>query len=198
VISHTYKCIFIHIQRTAGSSLESWITGKDWWFVEPQTKHLLASQARRLYAEHWDSYFKFAFVREPADRVLSCLKFADHFGLRAEGGGRIDFSGYHARYGDPVVVEYDQRHYSHAEIASPRHLPGAVYGNILDEPLDFIGRFEHLARDTAFLRDRLALPTPFDQHIQISKTRDPADALNPDTRAHIGRIYARDRERFEY
>ncbi|MDF2620749.1 MAG: uncharacterized protein K0S00_3408 [Xanthobacteraceae bacterium] len=54
MISHQYKCIFVHIQRCAGTSIEVWIDGADFWYKEPNNKHLLASQAKELYAAYWD------------------------------------------------------------------------------------------------------------------------------------------------
>ena len=72
MISDRYRCIFIHIPRTAGSAIEKALVGRDWWFVNPFTKHLTARQARLLYGKRrWCEYFSFAFVRNPWDKLVS-------------------------------------------------------------------------------------------------------------------------------
>lgn len=72
MISDRYRCIFVHIPRTAGSAIEEAISGRDWWFVNPLTKHLTARQARLLYGKRrWCEYFSFAFVRNPWDKLVS-------------------------------------------------------------------------------------------------------------------------------
>ena len=196
MISHRYRCIFIHIQRTAGSSIEEMITAEDWWRREASTKHLLASQAKRLYADYWDDYFKFSFVRHPVTRVMSCLKFADHFGLSLSRLNRVSFDGYRRLFGDKVVLEFDHRFYRRDEIIRPQHCEGSVYGNILDEELDFIGKFENLAEDTEFIRDRLRIPDKKLPHLERSRT----SSLRPNKRvlAEIEALYARDFESFGY
>ena len=65
MISHKYKCIFIHIPRTAGTFTELLIDGKDWWVPKGygsfrQEKHIIASQAKKIYKDYWDEYFKFS------------------------------------------------------------------------------------------------------------------------------------------
>ena len=51
MISHKYKCIFIHIPRTGGTFIENLIFGKDWWGIDKKTKHITASQAKEIYKE---------------------------------------------------------------------------------------------------------------------------------------------------
>ena len=196
MISHRYRCIFIHIQRTGGTSIEEMITADDWWRREASTKHLLASQAKGLYAEYWDDYFKFSFVRHPVTRVMSCLKFADHFGLSLSKRNRINFDDYHGLFGDKIVLEFDHRFYRRDEIIQPQHCAGSVYGNILDEELDFVGKFENLAEDTEFIRDRLRIRGKKLPHLERGLT----SSLRPNQRvlAEIETLYSRDFERFGY
>ena len=49
MINHKYKCIFIHVPKCAGSSIELAIDGKDWWFVDIPQKHMTAEKSRNLY-----------------------------------------------------------------------------------------------------------------------------------------------------
>ena len=89
VISHDKKCIFIHIPKCGGTSVEDviWPKGKgrteeDLWmgFVNRfenkyQTgglQHLLAWQVREeVGPDIFSDYYKFAFVRNPWDRSIS-------------------------------------------------------------------------------------------------------------------------------
>ena len=71
MISHQYKCIFIHIPRTGGTSVELTLTHTDWGLSHKPEKHIFASHAKKLYAQYWDDYFKFSIVRNPYDRLIS-------------------------------------------------------------------------------------------------------------------------------
>ena len=82
MISHEYRCIFIHIPRTGGSSIEKALVGRNWWSISKETKHITASQAREVYGDYWGKYFKFSFVRNPWDRCVSLLAFSSfYYGL---------------------------------------------------------------------------------------------------------------------
>ena len=81
MICHKSKVIFIHIPRTAGTSVEKAFVGKDWFNIDVSTKHIYASTARDYYAEFWDEYFKFSIVRNPWDRMLSLSKFPHFYGV---------------------------------------------------------------------------------------------------------------------
>lgn len=71
MICHDLQCIFVHVPRTAGSSIEHALVGEDWWLVDSESKHLSARHARERYPEYWDRYFKFGVVRNPFDWLAS-------------------------------------------------------------------------------------------------------------------------------
>lgn len=69
MISHQYKCIFIHIPKTGGTSIEN---------VLRQNKSI-GSDHRLLYEysnySGFDSYFKFTVVRNTYDRIWSIYSY---------------------------------------------------------------------------------------------------------------------------
>lgn len=207
MISHRYRCILIHIPRTGGSSIERWIHGGDWWNASPETKHLLASQAKQIYSEYWDDYFKFAFVRNPWDRMVSCLHFSSHFGIEAEQTknrfgwsqqGAIDFTGYKEMFGYPVTVEHDHRFYERSDLQTSNHQPNRVYQNILDEPIDFVGRFETLKEDTKTIQEKIGMEKRFKVHAQRSKRGKYERYYDEVSCEEVRQLYAGDIEAFGY
>ena len=177
MISHEFRFIFIHIPRTGGSSIEHALAGRDWWEIDGTTKHLTASQARIIYADYWDDYFKFAFVRNPAERMLSCMKFGGVFTIGCQPGCTFaDFlRGYQRRFGAPVTQEFDHRF--HPTYRSKLAMPHAVYRNMLDEDIDFIGKFETLNDDFRTLAQKLELPEQSLGHHEPSKFMPKSDAF---------------------
>lgn len=99
-ISHDWKCIYIHVPRTAGTSIEKSLAyaagindfqnynGSKIEHLKrlklnpkplgekilpgPSMKHAKAKEIKGLVGEHvWATYYKFASVRNPWDRTLS-------------------------------------------------------------------------------------------------------------------------------
>ena len=66
MISDEYKAIFTHIDKTGGSSITSMLNngGRE----ETKYKHRILSE---MINDDNKNYFKFAFVRNPYERVLS-------------------------------------------------------------------------------------------------------------------------------
>src|ERR1017187_9434391 len=74
MIIHAKRLIFVHIQKTAGDSI---CTAFGVPTAYPE-KHFLASELRELYgADVWQSYFKFAIIRNPWDRLVSWWSMID-------------------------------------------------------------------------------------------------------------------------
>ena len=94
MISHKHKCIFVHLRRTAGNSIEEALgsiqlfdrSGKptNQWdnklhrgntrYKHDKRGHYLhttATEIRDLYPDSFDKYFKFSIVRNPWDQMIS-------------------------------------------------------------------------------------------------------------------------------
>lgn len=201
MINHALRCIFIHVPRTGGSTIEHWLAGRNWWLVDPATKHLTVSQARRIYAPWWDSYFKFSLVRHPLDRSLSMAHYARFFQISKTPDGALEFSQYRRLFGAPVVVEHDYRFHRAETVRHEGHRAGQVYGNILDGALDFVARLETIEADMAWLGERLGVARPFAavKGLRLEASRGPRpDRAHPATRAAVAALYARDFDRYGY
>ena len=197
MINHKHKCIFIHIPGTGGTSIETALTGRDWWSVESTTKHILASTAKEIYSEYWDDYFKFSFVRNPWSRMVSLLRHGGFYGLHLmPEREQLDVSGYIKDY---HPVEIDERSAS-AEY-SGSYLDNAVYLNILNESLDFIGRFENLEQDFNFICDKIGAGDVSLPHVERSKHTNHKHYIeyyDNKTRELVRELYRKDIERFGY
>lgn len=75
MVNNEYKFIFLHVPRTGGTSIESLFQAN-----APQrkmkSKHTSARYYRRKEKTKWNTYFKFTFVRNPWDRIVSGYEWA--------------------------------------------------------------------------------------------------------------------------
>ena len=97
MISHEHRCVFVHIPKVAGQSIETYFLsalGLDWasrapLLLRPRCSvdpveapdvlaHLTASDYTRwkyISEELFRSYFSFSFVRDPFSRVVSMYRY---------------------------------------------------------------------------------------------------------------------------
>jgi hypothetical protein len=78
---------FVHIQKTGGSSIARALGLKD----DPPEKHFSARELREFYgAPTWNACFRFAFVRNPWDRLVSWWSMIDGHRPRWRAGARLN------------------------------------------------------------------------------------------------------------
>lgn len=188
MINHKYKCIFIHIPRTGGSSIEKQICNIYWHNKEPETKHITASHAKKIYSEYWDSYFKFAFVRNPRDRVVSMAS---------------SYSGAFKTWVEDGKVNLDETDHVYIGIrgVDRKKTPpfkNSVYLNILDEELDFIGKFESYNEDFDFICDQIGFNKTSTCHTEKSTHSKYSDYYDDEMIKTVSRLYQKDIEHWNY
>ena len=78
VVCHEKKCIFIHIPKTGGTSIEQFIKDYDknnLLFIGVRNnrslQHLTGFQLMKLIPNIYKKYYKFSIVRNPYDKLLS-------------------------------------------------------------------------------------------------------------------------------
>jgi hypothetical protein len=210
-ISHKYNCIFVHIPRSGGTSIEEtleiehtdykvenrdimhgWIHSEDlkaYGFVSPALQHLSVNDLRRILPdEAFSNYFKFAIVRNPWDRMLSQYLFEGLFQQSTkERETRKEFS----------FDEFDD--YIRGLSA---FLMQEQYQFITDEKgeclVDFIGRFENLADDFQTICKRMGISERYLPHINTSKHTHYSAYYTEEIKQRVQELFAKDIEMFGY
>ncbi len=161
MINHTLRCLYVHIPKTAGNSINrvfglSWENHKD-----------LQRYARELPPAVIANYYKFAIVRNPWDRLLSDYNY-QRKKSRAPDSKLFLYrdTGQLRNFGDWVRAALaDPHRYAPAswggEVSPGLHRwsPQVDWITINGQPrLDFVARMEHLPEDFATICRTLKLP----------------------------------------
>ena len=68
LLSQNKKLLFVHIQKTGGTSIQEWLKNEIFDLVDYRNRHSPITEAEEKYRK---CYFKAAFVRNPYDRLVS-------------------------------------------------------------------------------------------------------------------------------
>lgn len=154
IVSHKYRFIFIKTVKTAGTSIETYLSGVcgDEDIVTPVDppeaghrprnhagfyNHMQGREIRaRLGQEVWSGYFKFCFERNPWDKMVSWYFY------------------WKTRFDQPAV--------SFQEFLQRRHFPRDFDKYSIDDGIavDFIGQYENLLDDFRRVCGHLGIPVP--------------------------------------
>lgn len=216
IVSTQPPFLFIHIPKTAGTSIEEALFHyQD--FEYSTSPHNVAQQYKDyLPRELFDEMFKFCFVRNPWDLVVSSYKywvrqakidmtFDEWIEWKYEGGvigDMIDRVKYDEDFEHPNIIK-DK--YSRLAVAFyMNRTPQALF--MVDEAgnyiVDYIGRYENIEEDFKFIIDKLKLSDAYLPHSNSSHiSGDPSDYrewYTDKTRKIIESRFALDIELFGY
>ncbi|HED6184630.1 TPA: sulfotransferase family 2 domain-containing protein [Campylobacter coli] len=189
-----YKCIFIHVPKVAGSSIERAIYQTDKWLVG----HVKASDYTKFDKDKFDSYFSFGFVRNPYDRVVSAYHY-----LKNDSPDPCDIKWGRLHINNLTFEEFIlslQDEEFKEEILSKNHF-SFQYKYLCDKNMNilvnFIGKFEKLDNDFKKILNILRRKDSL-VHINKSKHLNYRDYYNSQTYKIIREIYRDDFEIFDY
>jgi len=208
-ISHHYKCLFIHIPKTAGTSIEKTLDIYGDWRKENREilfgriesgelkniglktdflQHVTIAEAQEISCIPQD-YFSFSFIRNPWDRMVSIYSNPDNnlvWKARRMGIDLLDLSF------EEFVLEIGRINHVHLT---------EQYKFICDEQyrlqVDFLGRFENLLEDYSIICEKVGLNTQF-THANKSEHLSYKNYYNANTKRIIEDRYEADIELFKY
>jgi hypothetical protein len=175
MISHKHKCIFVHIPKAAGTSIENMflkdlgldINNRHSLLLglnnnenigSPKVTHLLASEyvnCSFLSQELFEKYFKFAFVRNPYDRLFSSYSYRKY-------NQYMSFDTFILKK-IPILLTHRNTAYFYRTQYDYLYEEGEVL-------VDFVGKFERLNEDIKVVLNKLDLNHFALEHLNKSKT----------------------------
>ncbi len=190
MVNHEYKCIFVHIPRTSGTSIESEF-GFDMDFkdgkksINPYSpsdsvKHSKASEIfDSISKDLWINYFKFTIVRNPWDRVISIFYMPAFHDINALSKKSLSY----------FLTHYQPK---------PQERGVQCMDYIDRADLDFIGKFENRQEDMNFIFKKIGFFGSQNTHERKTSHKHYTEYFDDETREIVAQKYARDIEYFGY
>lgn len=194
MISHNSKCIFIHIPKCAGSSINQELNLKSVGF----SGHSPAS----CHRDHLRDYFSFTFVRNPYDRIVSAYKYFRKLkrghrwykrnSIISDAANKMSFIEFVNHITDFQNLMKRQE----GSFESGIHFQPFSY--FLDEPIEYIGRFENIQNDYHNVLSRINLPVRKLPKINSTNNHNYRKLYIEQTKNTVYNIYKEDIEKYNY
>lgn len=190
-----HKCIFIHVPKTAGKAINESLFGHETSYHKPIT----------YFIDHWSKpiiwwYFKFAFVRNPYDRLISTFAY-----YKGGGESERDATNSEELLGNLFDVNdfVDLFLGKHKGTFFETHLR-PQHSFLVDEEkqirMNFIGKFESLEEDYKKVAKKLRITQPL-KRTNVSHKKFDLDlnlVLTDTSREKIFKFYKQDFGLFNY
>ncbi|QDV76314.1 sulfotransferase family 2 domain-containing protein [Botrimarina mediterranea] len=222
ILSHSKRFLFFCNPKTGTSSLESVLSHYDESCGEDLAspglfphRHAPPEIVRALLpAGHWDSYFKFVFVRDPIDWVVSQFRWnfpppltyvKKLYWCPSRVFETVREYGTFRQQIHQRILEAADIHFLHDFLRRFRGIPTYptlyqstyafdINGNKI---VDFIGRFERMAEDTTSVYDRLDI-TSKTPHLNRSFRKPALASLTDAAIDAVHQLWAKDYELLGY
>ena len=212
MISHKYKCIFIHVSKCAGSSIETAFGIDISNISEENNKRLFGwNKEHKIFLQHatpqelldfglinketWNSYYKFIVIRNPWDRALS-----DYLWLSREKNIEDSFENFVKRKGGfRKYLENREMHIYRGDHLTPQ----ANYFYLDQKRLQYdkVIRFENLNKSLSEVAKDLGLTSSFfSKKVNVGNKSFPhySKFYSPKRKRLIEEEYQKDIELLDY
>jgi hypothetical protein len=154
IVSPSKKFIFVQVPRTGGTSMQKFLHERIPRLIDTTPpSNMPISRIKEVYNKPINNFFKFAFVRNPWDWVVSLYMFHKY----------IIGKNWAKKYAKSDIIEFNNfvtylhnRKEKHAAPLSRMDL--SIYYCINGKSaMDFVGRFENLHKDFSYICKRLGI-----------------------------------------
>lgn len=209
MVNHEKKFVFLHIPKTAGTSVGTTLN-KNFGIYDPYEGFGIHHD--ELTEEILEEYFVFTFVRNPWDRLYSHYKFRKwmnkfvsfDFAVRhLDEAYKLRFE-YDVEMNTPTLTSAKERADWYGEYV---HIPSQVeflkgkYNDNLNKIpyIDYIGRVENLNEDFKYVCNHLGLKYSDIPHLNKSEgSKHYREVYTEDLRDFVAAKYQDDIEMFNY
>ena len=201
LVSDSHKLVFVHIQKTGGSTVSRLLQAKVEDVRGLGARHQFAIKGKKKL-EAWDEYFKFAFVRNPWARLVSwhaMIRRAEKHGRRPQNKlwryaqeNSSNFDEFIRNCTDEVQIG---RGVSYSFIYNQIDYVTDENGDLL---VDFVGRLENFGEDLRWVCDRTGIELEAVPHKNRSDHTHYSELYTPETEQIVRERFERDIEYFGY
>jgi chondroitin 4-sulfotransferase 11 len=187
-----HHCIFVHIPKTGGTSISKALFGAEFG-------HCTVDHYEIFSPERFHNYFKFGFVRNPWDRLLSAYKFLKKGGMYSAD----------KTWSDIYLSEFENFEHFVLSLKNKRKANGILRGTHfipqykfvcdykLKVKLDFLGRFENIDLDFDFINSKLGLYSQL-KHLNKSNNASYCEFYSDEMIKIVSQVYREDILIFNY
>lgn len=199
MLSDRYKCIFVRISKVASTSvLNAFLAHqKEGDTGNFDLMHHDIGFYKESYPEVFDTYFKFAFVRNPWDRIYSQYRYLKH--TKKFSGAAGTFREYILAC--ETALQSGEVLFGRNRAIFVRHMTNQLDWLTIDDKIavDYIGRYETLAEDfkTAMEHIDPSIVLPHDNR-SVRESGSYRDVYDEVTRNLVEKWHAKDLEYFDY
>lgn len=210
LVSERHKFIFVHVQKTAGISIETVLLEHfpDLKRLSGRHGHATTGMAELRQAT-WDDYFSFAFVRNPWDRLVSwysMIERATEALSQQEKESAAPFKSDLWNYAQQNSHDFESFLHNCTAVIFDLGCYKSFAYNQLDYlqaasgamAVDFVGKFETLEADFQQICERIGLEKVQLPKLNKSKHAHYSQSYTKETRALVAERFARDIESFDY
>ena len=200
MISPKHKFLLLHLPKTGGTSCKKELAKYD---EECRFKNghptLIELMRQKWLGNLREDYFKFAFVRNPFDRLVSAF-----FYISRDSSYKLDCVMRKEFKMNGVSFSFFVKNTLALILKNPNTRPrhfkpqSDFFFEDNKNLLDFVGKFENFQEDFNIICDKIGIPRQELPHKNKTKHKHYTEYYDDETREIVAKKYAKDIEHFGY